>query len=143
MEYTHRVAVIAYLIFEEKFLFLKRNNPPKIWAPPGGRLHRNEAPEDGLHREIYEECGISIKETQLVHSWFGPWEGGHLLSLDYLAIADTANVKLSSEHSDFTWVSLADLKNGTPIKLDEPVGFKMRDFEQAFAVYRNLKTPGI
>lgn len=36
--HTHRIAVNAFLIHEDRFLLLKRAQKPFIWGPPGGKL---------------------------------------------------------------------------------------------------------
>ena len=55
---THLVAVNAFLLKDDKFLLLKRNDPPLIWGPPGGKLEINEDPVTGLIREVKEETNL-------------------------------------------------------------------------------------
>ena len=129
--YTHKVAVIAYILKGDKFLFLKRNTEPLIWAPPGGRLKQDENPEAGLKREIKEETNLEIKIVAPVNTWFGNWKGKPLLSLDYLVKVVGGELRLSWEHADALWVSLEDLRKGKPIALDKRLGFRLSDFENA------------
>jgi 8-oxo-dGTP pyrophosphatase MutT (NUDIX family) len=35
-------------------------HPSRGWEFPGGRVEEGENPEDALHREVLEECGIKI-----------------------------------------------------------------------------------
>ena len=136
---THRVAVIAYVVREDKFLLLKRNTQPRIWAPPGGRLKRNEPPEEGLKREIREETGLEIEIVAPVNTWFGDWNGQPLLSIDYLVRIVGGQFRLSAEHSEAVWVSLADLRRGKPVRLDPRLGFKLQDFELAARLIQILR----
>ncbi len=129
--FTHRVAVIAYLVQGDKFLLLKRNTYPYIWAPPGGHLNRNEPPEAGLKREVLEETGLEIDVVAPVNTWFGDWNGQPLLSIDYLGRIVGGNLRLSAEHSAYAWVSVEDLRRGKPIALNPRLGFTLRDFEKA------------
>ncbi|HDG68130.1 MAG TPA: NUDIX hydrolase, partial [candidate division Zixibacteria bacterium] len=62
LNYTHRVAVGVYVFDGEgRLLLLKRRNPPLVFAPPGGRLVRDEDPREGARREVKEEAGIDVK----------------------------------------------------------------------------------
>lgn len=128
---THRVAVTAYVVKNDKFLLLQRNNEPRIWAPPGGRLEKDENPEEGLKREIKEETNFDIEIVAPVNTWFGQWQGNPLLSIDYLVRIVGGELRLSKEHSSAAWVSLEELKKGVPIELDPKLGFEIDDFQKA------------
>ncbi|GAB4330530.1 MAG: hypothetical protein Kow0037_06350 [Calditrichia bacterium] len=139
---THRVAVIAYIVRGDKFLLLKRNQPPKIWAPPGGHLHFQESPVEGIIREIKEETNLDVEVVAPVTTWFGEWNGYRLLSIDYLVRVIGGSLQLSAEHSDAAWVSLEELKKGQPIRLDPRLGFTLEDFEKAERLIRCLRNNG-
>jgi ADP-ribose pyrophosphatase YjhB (NUDIX family) len=111
---------------------LKRDKPPYIWGPPGGRLRRNEHPEHGLIREIYEETGLQVIITQPVTTWFGKFHNEYLLSIDYLCINPTGTVCLSVEHKAYDWVSISDL--GAYLTPKE--GFQFEDFKRALQIYQ-------
>ena len=82
---THRVAVIGYLVRDGRFLLLKRTTPPRVWAPPGGRLEPDEDPLAGLRREVREETGLSVEILAPVETWFGRLTGERpMLSVNYL-----------------------------------------------------------
>jgi len=66
---THRVAVNAYLLYNDNFLLLKRKIHPLLWGPPGGRLESDENPSDGLKREIFEETGLRAEIHMPVTTW--------------------------------------------------------------------------
>ena len=114
---THQVAVNSYLVKEEKFLMLKRKNPPLMWGPPGGRLNFNEDPIIGLKREVREETNLDVNVIMPVTTWFGDFNDTKILSIDYLCLYKSRKVKLSEEHEDYKWLSLEDLKeNVTKLK---------------------------
>jgi len=137
--YTHRVAVNGYVIKHHKFLLLKRNTFPFIWAPPGGRLEKDENPFDGLKREIKEETNLDIEIIAPVGTWFGNWHGKFLLSIDYLTEVTGGEFRLSKEHSAAVWVAIDDLRTENPVKLNCHEGFHLKDFEEAWKLYLLIK----
>ncbi|GAB4367156.1 MAG: hypothetical protein Kow0042_07540 [Calditrichia bacterium] len=137
--YTHRVAVIAFILKNDKFLLLKRTTEPKIWAPPGGRLRQDENPEEGLKREIKEETNWDVEIVAPINIWFGDWNGSPLLSIDYLVEVTGGEFRLSPEHSEAVWVSIEDLRSGHPVSLDPRLGFQLRDFENAFRLIKRIR----
>lgn len=129
---THRAAVTGFVYLDGDFLLLKRLNPPLVWAPPGGRLEVAENPLEGVQREVKEETGLSINTQGVIDVWFGNVVGiGELLSISYLCLADSRNICLSSEHSDFIWLNLSQLQTTHHHYLASPDGFQLSDFEQA------------
>ncbi|RMH80723.1 MAG: NUDIX domain-containing protein [Calditrichaeota bacterium] len=135
--YTHCVAVTGYVFREGRFLLLKRAAPPQVWAPPGGRLHRDEDPARGLRREVQEETGLLVEAVAPANIWFGPWKAGQfLLSIDYVVRILGGEVTLSPEHTDFAWVTLEELRQGHPISLHPRLGFQLQDFENALRLIR-------
>ena len=38
-----------------------------LWEFPGGRLHIDETPQDGLTREIREELGVAVQVGEPIH----------------------------------------------------------------------------
>lgn len=130
--YTHQVAVNAYIFKENKFLLLKRSSEPRIWAPPGGRLQVDEDPLAGLQREVKEETNLDIEVLAPANTWFGFWKNNHhLLSIDYLALLLGGEIKLSPEHTEYAWVSIAEMQAGERVSLDPEIGFKIEDFQNA------------
>ena len=141
---THRVAVGAY-IFDDKgrMLLLHRRNPPRIYAPPGGRLEPDENPNDGILREVYEESGISIKLLGPAFIWFGQIvaDTPPFVGIDYIAKAFTTDVVLSDEHDDFLWADKIKISSGeiTTITADG-YGYDPQKIIEAFELY-NLLIP--
>ena len=59
------VAVGAIVWKEDRFLLIKRGQPPRKggWSIPGGRQEAGETVHEAVHREIREETGIEIDIT--------------------------------------------------------------------------------
>ncbi len=132
---THAVAVNAYLLYEDKFLLLLRTKQPRIWVPPGGRLLRLEDPIAGLKREVFEETGQTIEVLDPVTTWFGKFNDGILLSIDYCCRSLNSEVTLSAEHSDFCWLTLRDLRKNKYLYISSGFGFQLTDYEKAWSKY--------
>ncbi len=132
------MAVAAYVFHREELLLLRRANPPHTLAPPGGRLDINEDPLVGLHREIMEETGLTIRVLGVAHVWFGSVDGvqAPLLCINYLAEADRLDVRLSEEHSEYMWVSREQIASGKVQTLTASGhGYQPRDIMHAFDLY--------
>ena len=133
--FTHRIAVNAFLLYKDKFLLLKRANKPLLWGPPGGKLQIDEDPIVGLRREVREETNLQVNVFQPVTTWFGSFDDISLLSIDYLCTSEKNTVILSSEHTDYRWLSFNDLNKDTDIYLSYDLGFKLSDFKLAWQTY--------
>ncbi len=139
LKYTHRVAVGVYVFDSEgRLLLLKRNNPPRVFAPPGGRLERDEDPRAGALREVREETGLEVEILGPAFVWFGQIIPGTppVLSIDFVARAVSGEVNLSEEHSEFVWAEASQISGGQIITLDENgLGYNPDDIIRAFELY--------
>lgn len=135
---THLVAVNAFLLKDDKFLLLKRNDPPLIWGPPGGKLEINEDPVTGLNREMKEETGLDIDVKMPVTTWFGEFNNKKILAVDYLCYYRSGEIILSSEHNAFKWLSLMDLTENSSQYFISKSGFKLKDFELAYRIHKSI-----
>jgi 8-oxo-dGTP diphosphatase len=136
------VAVGAYIFRAGRVLLLKRVNPPRTFAPPGGRLNESENPLDGIRREVMEETALTIQIVGVAHTWFGSTDGRKppLLGIDYLAECDTDAVTLSGEHTAFLWVTPEDISTGiVPTLNDEGYGYQPKYILEAFDLYQRLR----
>ena len=135
---THLVAVNAFLMKDEQFLLLNRNDPPLIWGTPGGKLDINEDPITGLKREVKEETGLEIEVVMPVTTWFGSFNNKNIFAVDYLCYYKSGEIKLSEEHNSFKWLSLKDLKISESKYFEMKSGFKLKHFELAFKVHKEI-----
>src|SRR5512133_2318179 len=56
-----------------------------LWDLPGGFLHEDEHPLDGLRREIREETGLEIDPLVFLGFWLEPYDGRIVLCLTWTA----------------------------------------------------------
>jgi 8-oxo-dGTP diphosphatase len=131
---THLVAVNAFLLKNDKFLLLKRNDPPLIWGPPGGKLEINEDPIAGLKREVKEETNLDIEVVMPVTTWFGEFNNKKIFAVDYLCYYISGEITLSEEHNSYCWLTLPDLQKGEEKYFISESGFKLKDFEMAWKI---------
>jgi ADP-ribose pyrophosphatase YjhB (NUDIX family) len=136
--HTHSVAVGGIIIDDSKILLLLRNTPPKVWAPPGGRLNPREAPDVGLSREIREECGIEAKPIMPVSIWSGVHEGTSTVAIFYLCSFLEGPISLSPEHTDYMWCSTENLRT---LKKNNMLFGELYDYSLAIALSRFINTP--
>ena len=64
---TYLEAVVGVLVHEGRIFVQKRPEGglmPGLWEFPGGKLRKDEAPEEGLEREMREELNIGIRLGQ-------------------------------------------------------------------------------
>ncbi len=113
--------VTSFIQDEQKLLILKRSNKVKtmkgLWAGISGIIEKNEAPLTRAKIEIYEETGISEDKIRLVknaaklriHS--PQYENHEWEIFPFLFEAKNPDIKLNWENSEYTWITINELKN--------------------------------
>jgi 8-oxo-dGTP diphosphatase len=102
----HQKAIVVNS--EGKFLTLKKSYAKKTWDLPGGAVEIPEEHEVGLRREIREETGLEVGtgiKPLSVSSGYNHEEGEYFLFIGYVVVALSSEVKISSEHTEFRWVT--------------------------------------
>ena len=91
--------------------------PEKSFKPdlPGGLVDPGENEHEAVIREVAEETGISIQndEMKMVYSrteFFKDENKSITKHLFIVNVTGVADVKLSWEHSDYSWIPLSSLK---------------------------------
>ncbi|MFB6209727.1 MAG: NUDIX domain-containing protein [Candidatus Nanohaloarchaea archaeon] len=109
-----RMATKALIEKDGKLLFLKEaesyeegTNADK-WQIPGGRLEPGENYFKALRREVREETGleIEINEPVAVDEWRPEIkeEKWQIVGVFFRCSADSEEVELSGEHTDYIWL---------------------------------------
>lgn len=102
---------------DKKFLLVRRaenDTFPGKWELPGGGVDYAENPKQSIKREVKEETGLTVDVSYPlgVIIYFIGEEKIHTIDIAYLCKVRTKNptISLSSEHSDFSWVSFSQGK---------------------------------
>lgn len=105
----HRVGVslIAFNADEEVLLLRHAFHTSIPWGLPGGWLGRNEAPGEGLRRELHEETGLSIRLGPVVHTAHESVPSQIIMA--YLGWVNTGPIRLNSEIIEARWFGLGQL----------------------------------
>lgn len=114
LEKPYIVSVYA-LIRNEKgeFLLLRRSensrtNPGK-WDLPGGKVNPDESLKEGVVREVWEETGISIAPADVAGQVNFELPEKKVIAIVFNGGYVIADVKLSDEHMEYSWVSLKEI----------------------------------
>lgn len=106
--------VTAFLQKEDKFLVLQRARKDQqhlLWGIPGGKLEKNEAPLQGLVRELQEELDVKLPPDifQLLATTMSrtSCDGQYGLYLYHAFVPANLAVKINlEEHYSYQWVTL-------------------------------------
>lgn len=108
------VAQKAFIVKGETVLMV-RNAGDQRWDFPGGRLHKDELPRDGLLRELQEElgCKAEVQEVVYINQYFHGAAGKPCLFVNYLVglELDTVISLAEDELSEFDWINLGTLES--------------------------------
>ena len=129
------------------------------WAIPGGFVKNNEALEDSVERELYEETGIKINYLEQLYS-FGKLDRdprGRVVSIAYFGLVrpNTFKIIASTDAEEVAWFSIDELpklafdhEEILKIAIErlqgkityEPIGFELLDKKFPFSDLEKLYT---
>mgnify|MGYP000571891481 CR=1 FL=1 len=100
----------------KKLVLIKRKKDPfkDHWALPGGFVEWGETTENACLREVYEETGLRIKIIDLVGVFSDPKRDprGHVVSVAYLCLPLTRDLRASSDAKHADWISISEILKG-------------------------------
>ena len=101
------------IVCNDQFLALKHWLGDGSWTLPGGGLHRDEEAVSGAQREVLEELGVTLQQTDLKHvGSFDASDNGFSFSCEMFQVYLLSKPKLhlqTIEILDARWFSVADL----------------------------------
>lgn len=112
---------------EGKYLLIRRSGEKyglTKWDIPGGRIDPGSSLNDNLVREVMEETGLTMtSEPRIVGAQdIFPKDKAdrHIVRITYIGTAQ-GDPQLSEEHTEFSWVTHAELKALSEDELDRYV----------------------
>tara|TARA_Y100000034_G_C6907509_1_gene421618 strand:+ start:4007 stop:4429 length:423 start_codon:yes stop_codon:yes gene_type:complete len=119
MEKLQKIVVAGVIVKKGKFLVVKRSATEKIlpnkWELPSGKVEFGENPNNALVREIEEEVNITpekfvpIKITDYILG--DEHKKKHTVQIIFLIKSSDNEIKLSSEHDEYRWITIDELNN--------------------------------
>lgn len=108
-QFPHIEPAIIVLVSKGDQCLLGRKHswPPNVYSTLAGFVEAGESIEDAVHREIYEESNVRIKNVE----YFGsqPWPFPSSLMLAFNAEGVTDDIRLDDEMEDVRWFKREDL----------------------------------
>lgn len=123
------VVSAAIIVANDKILIAKRGKTkslPNLWEFPGGKVEENESPEVCVVREIQEELKINIKVYRNYKTVEHSYDFSDIKLISFLAEYESGTVKLT-EHADFKWVAIDELKEYEFAPADIPIVRKLEE----------------
>ncbi|MEH7611662.1 8-oxo-dGTP diphosphatase MutT [Gottfriedia acidiceleris] len=82
---------------------------PNSWEFPGGKIEKNEKPEEALAREIQEELGCEISVTELVEDVIHEYPN-IIVNLITYQVKIIKGTLVANEHAKIEWKEISELK---------------------------------
>ena len=100
------------------YLILRRSEKDDAdagcWDLPGGGIGFGEQPLAAAKRETKEEAGINIAISKVPSVWTLNYQKQWTVEINILAKYLSGKIKLSTEHSDYRWVTKKELLSVKP-----------------------------
>ncbi|MFZ1626764.1 MAG: NUDIX domain-containing protein [Candidatus Moraniibacteriota bacterium] len=89
----------------------KDDHKPGVWETPGGGIDHEEAPQEALIREVFEETGLDVMVQEPFNVFtFRKDTGEFKVGITFLCDMARGEVKLSHEHSEYRWIRASEFK---------------------------------
>ncbi|MGG7571200.1 NUDIX hydrolase [Streptomyces sirii] len=99
----HSVSVAGVVVREDGRVLTIRRADNGTWEPPGGVLELDESPEDGVHREVYEETGLKVQADRLTGVYKNMARG--IVALVFRCHVEGGHEQLSDESTAVEWLT--------------------------------------
>jgi 8-oxo-dGTP diphosphatase len=129
------VAAAALVRGDGRLLLAQRpNGKPMagLWEFPGGKVETGETPQGALVRELREELGVTVSETEMSAFSFAShaYERFHLLMPVFMIRTWEGEIE-AREGQQFAWVSAEDIGGYAAPEADLPLFARFIDWSKA------------
>ena len=108
-----QLVTVAIIKKDEKFLIAKRKAGGIVggkWEFPGGKVERNESPQECLKRELKEELDIEVVVGEFFDAHIHRYKTGILKIFAYSVAYRSGEFDLR-EHDEIRWISASEMGN--------------------------------
>lgn len=105
------INVVAAIIVKDNKIFVTQRGYGDFkggWEFPGGKIEKNETPEEALKREILEELNVHINVDKYIYTVEYDYPKFHLSMRCYICSLLDENIELI-EHSSAKWLTINEL----------------------------------
>jgi len=129
-----RIRVAAAVVWDGSLLLMTQRAAGgalgMMWEFPGGKIERNETPEQAIVREVREELGVRATPVERLHSVAHDYAHGTRVEIVFVRCTlDSLQFTLSDEVNDARWQQPSEIDLSRVLEAD-------RDF------LRSLGAPG-
>ena len=90
-----------------------RHKEANMYSTLAGFVESGESLEEAVHREVFEEVGVRIKNLKYISSQ--PWPFPHSLMMGYIAEFESGDIRCQDDEiDDAQWFSIDELPNIPP-----------------------------
>lgn len=108
------VTVKGVVVYQNQLLLLKKVKPSKdnygYWELPGGGMEYNESPVEAIKREVFEETGLEVDVEGIISNFHVIRKDKEIVGIIFLCYAKNNIVKLSTEHTEYVFVTQEESK---------------------------------
>jgi 8-oxo-dGTP diphosphatase len=107
----HSVSVTGVVFRDDgRVLAIQRRDDGR-WVPPGGVLELDEAPADGVTREVFEETGIRVHAEQLTGVYKNMRLGVVTLAFRCKVVSGQTQAQTTSEAKQVSWLTVDEARS--------------------------------
>ncbi|MFI2609944.1 NUDIX domain-containing protein [Kitasatospora sp. NPDC018619] len=105
----HAVSVAGVVVREDGRVLAIRRADNGTWEPSGGALERDEALEDGVSREVWEETGVEVEVERLTGVYKNVSRG--IVALVFRCRPEAGEARVSDESLEVDWLTPAEVSD--------------------------------